>query len=203
MNFNLKVKRISTLIERLENHETVTNRSLARVLTAEQIKALEDEWIEERASRKVVKPKAILRYESLVKTAVFLNGRMEKMCHLKSPHYKIKAMAHKADSAFEQAIEFITEAIQNDNQLRAWIDRDLSEATCSPIGIPRVIGSTSFECQNKSKYPFLALTKRHLKLGALNSALDELQASPLVSEEKVDVFIKRPQKIHNFEEFRF
>jgi hypothetical protein len=203
MNFNLKINRIKTLIERLENHETVTNRSLARVLTTEQIKALENEWIQERAARKVVKPKAIVKYDSLVKTAVFLNGRMERMCHLKSPHHKIKAMAHKADSAFEQAIEFITEAIQNDGQLRAWIDRDLSEATCDPIGIPRVIGSTSFECRNKSKYPFLALTKRHLKLGALNSALDELQASPLEREEKVDVFTKKPQKIHNFEEFRF
>jgi len=203
MNFNLKVSRIKTLIERLENHETVTNRSLARVLTAEQIKALEDEWLEERASRKVVKPKAIVKYEGLVKTAILLNGRMERMCYLKSPHYKIKEMAHKADSAFEKAIEFITEAIQNDGQLRAWIDRDVSEATCDPIGIPRVIGSSSFECQNKSKYPFLALTKRHLKLGALNSALDELQASPFESEEKVDVFIKRPQKTHNFKEFRF
>jgi hypothetical protein len=47
------------------------------------------------------------------------------------------------------------------------------------------------------------LTKRHLKLGALNAALEELQASSFVGEEKVDVFIKRPQKIHNFEEFRF
>jgi hypothetical protein len=128
---------------------------------------------------------------------------MEAMCHFKSPHCKIKAMAHKADSAFEQAIEFITEAIKNDDQLRAWIDRDVSEATCDPIGIPRVIGSSSFECRNKSKYPFLALTKRHLKLGALSSALDELQDSPFEGEEKVDVFIKKPQKIHNFEEFRF
>lgn len=203
MNFNLKVKRISTLIERLENHETVSYRSLERVLTAKQIKVLEDEWVEERASRKVVKPKAILKYQALVKTAIFLNGRMETMCHLKSPHHKIKAMAHKADSAFEQAIEFITEAIQNDGQLRAWIDRDVSEATCGPIGIPRVIGSSSFECQSKSKYPFLVLTKRHLKLGALNAALEELQASPLVSDEKVDIFIKKPQKFHNFEEFRF
>jgi hypothetical protein len=203
MNMNLKISRIKELIDRLENSQTVTNRSLERVLTAEQIKALEDEWAEEKASRKVVKPKAIVKYGGLVRTAILLNGRMERMCHLKSPHHKIKEMAHKADSAFEQAIEFITEAIQNDRQLRAWIDRDVSEATCDPIGIPRVIGSSSFECQNKSKYPFLALTKRHLKLGALNSALDELQASPFESEEKVDVFRKRPQKTHNFEEFRF
>lgn len=203
MNINLKIKRIHTLIERLEKGETVSNRSLSRVLSEEQMTTLEDEWIEEKASRKVVKPKAILKYESLVKTAIFLNSRMERMCHSKSPHHKIKAMAHKADSAFEKAIEFITEAIQNDGQLRAWIDRDLSEATCDPIGIPRVIGSTSFECRNKSKYPFLALAKRHLKLGALNSALDELQASPIVSEEKMDVFFKKPQKIHNFEEFWF
>lgn len=203
MNFNLKVKRIKTLIERLENHKTVTNRSLARVLTVDQIKTLEGEWADEKKFRKVIKPKEIKRYAVMVKTALLLDGRMEQMNARKSATHKIKAMAYKADSAFEYAIEYIKEQITYDRELCLWIDRDVSEANCSVAGIPRVIGSSSAECQNKSKYPYLTLSIKHLKLGALHSALEKLQPPSLETEEKVNVLKKKRLKVRNFEDFRF
>jgi len=203
MNINQKIKRIHTLIERLEIGETVSNRSLSRVLSEEQMEALMSDWIDEKASRKVIKPKAIVKYESLVKSAIFLYGRGDRMCFTKSPAHKTKVMFHKADHAFEQAIEFITEAIQNDGSLRPWLDRDIKDARCDPIGIPRVIGSSSFECQNKAKVPFLTFTKRQLKIQALENALQKLESGSAETEKKVDILCKKPQKSHNFEGFRF
>lgn len=203
MNLNHKVSRINTLINRLENGGTASNRSLARVLTVDQMKTLKGEWADENKSRKVVKPKEIKRYAVMVKTALLLDGRMEQMNARKSATHKIKAMAYKADSAFEYALEYIKEQIAYDRELCLWIDRDVSEANCSVAAIPRVIGSSSAECRIKSKYPYLTLSKKHLKLGALHSALEELQPPSLETEEKVDVLRKKRLKVYNFEGFRF
>lgn len=203
MNTKMKISRMKELIYRLEKGETVSNRSLSRVLSGEQMNALVNDWVDEKASRKVLKPKAIVKYESLVKTAIFLYGRGDRMCFIKSPAHKIKVMFHKADHAFEQAIEFITEAIQNDGSLRPWLDRDIKDARCDPIGIPRVIGSSSFECQNKAKVPFLTFTKRQLKIQALENALQKLESGSAETEKKVDILCKKPQKSLNFQGFRF
>ncbi len=203
MNTKMKISRMKELIYRLEKGETVSNGSLSRVLSEEQMNGLVNDWIDEKASRKVIKPKAIVKYQSLVNTAIRLDGRAEKMCFTKSPAYKTRVMFHKADHAFENAIEFITEAIQNDGALRPWLDRDIKEASCSPIGIPRVIGSSSFECQNKEKVPFLTFTKRQLKIQALENALQELESGSVDTKKKVDILSKKPQKSLNFEGFRF
>lgn len=203
MNKQKRISRIKTLIARLETGLDVSIRSLSRVLTDKQLETLKSEWKEERLNRKVQKPLAIKKYEAMIKTAIFLCGRGDRMCFLKSPSHKIKAMFQKADRAFEQAIEFINEAIQNDGSLRPWLDRDIKDARCDPIGIPRVIGSSSFECQNKAKVPFLTLSKRQLKIQALETALQELESEPIETPKKMNLLVRKPQKRLNFEEFRF
>ena len=178
MNLQNKISRIKTLIARLEAGETVSNRSLGRVLTEAQIRALEADWVEEKSLRKVAKPLDIKKYEAMVKNALLLNGRADRMHSLKTPAHKIIALSNKAESAFLNAFLFLEEAIERDNSIRLWIDRDLENEAWDPIGIPRVIGSQSFECLQKHKVPFPVLTKRQLKIQILGAALDVLEAKP-------------------------
>ena len=201
MYMKMKIARIKDLISRLESNGTVSTRALSRVLTEKQMATLEEEWEEEKSSRKVQKPFAIKKYEALIKNAILLYRRAERMCFEKVPAHKIKAMFNKADNAFELALEHLNEAIGSDGSLRLWIDRDLKNASCDPIGIPRVIGSTSFECQSKQKVPFPVLTKRQLKTYALEQALEALEPKPIESQDKSVTFLCPPRKIHNFEGF--
>lgn len=203
MKLNLKINRIKTLIARLECGESVSTSSLSRVLTESQMKTLSAEWEEEKSNRKVPKPASLKKYEALVKTAIFLHGRADRMCFDDAPAHKVKAMFHKADHAFELALEHLAEAIEADCSIRLWIDRDLKEASNDPIGIPRVIGSSSFECLSKQKVPFPVLTKRQLKIHALEEALSALEPKPNESHEKLVTFSCPPRKMLNFEGFVF
>jgi hypothetical protein len=201
MNMKMKITRIKDLISRLESGQTVSTRALSRVLTEKQMATLEEEWKEEKSSRKVQKPLAIKKYEALIKAAILLYGRADRMYFKGVQHHKIKSMSQKADNAFELALEHLEEAIGSDGSLRLWIDRDLKDASCDPIGIPRVIGSASFECQSKQKVPFLSLTKRQLKFYALEQALEALEPKPIESQDKSVTFLCPPRKMHNFEGF--
>lgn len=175
MNLEKKIARIKTLISRLTAGETISTRSLTRVLTESQLEALNESWLEEKSQRKVIKPHEIKKYESMVKTAVLLYSRAEQMSD-DSP--KLSAMYEKADNAFCDAIEFLQDSLQNYPDLHLWIDRDIQDATCHPIGIPRVIGSSSFECQDSRKVPYPTHTKRELKILALEEALEALESKP-------------------------
>lgn len=204
MNVTLKkINRIKTLIVRLESGEPVSNRSLSRVLTESQMETLTAEWEEEKSNRKVPKPASLKKYEALVKTAILLYGRGDRMCFEEAPAHKVKAMFHKADHAFELALEHLQEAIEADCSIRLWIDRDLKEASNDPIGIPRVIGSSSFECQVMRNTPYPTFTKRQLKIFALEEALAALEPKPNESQEKTVIFSCPPRKILNLEGFIF
>ena len=201
MSPKLKITRIKDLIARLEAGDAVSSRALSRVLTEAQMKTLEDEWEAEKGSRKAVKPKAIKKYEALIKNAILLYGRGDRMCFEGVPDHKIKAMFHRADSAFEAALEYLQEAINIEGSIRLWVDRDLSEASCCPVGIPRVIGSASFECRDKRKTPFPTFTKHDLKIYALEDALAKLEPEPNETEEKTVTFKCPPRKALNIEGF--
>jgi len=203
MNLQIKISRIKTLIARLEAGVTVSNRSLGRVLTEAQILALDADWVEEKSLRKVTKPLDIKKYEAMVKNAILLNGRADRMHFLKTPAHKITALSNKAENAFLNAFLFLEETIERDNSIRLWIDRDLKDASWDPIGVPRVIGSQSFECLRKEKLPFPVLTKRQLKIQMLEAALEALESKP---EGKCEVFSQvhlRSRKELNFDGFKF
>ena len=203
MNKQKRISRIKTLIAKLESGLDVSIRSLSRVLTELQIATLAEEWEEEKSNRKVQKPLVLKKYEALIKNAILLYRRGDRMCFEEVPAHKIKAMFHKADHAFELALEHLNESIGSDGSLRLWVDRDPIEAEYHPIGIPRVIGSSSFECQVKRKTPFPILTKRQLKTYALEQALEALEPKSIESDEKSVTFLCPPRKIHNFEGFMY
>lgn len=148
MNVNSKIKRLKTLIARLERADAVSTRSLSRVLTEAQLKVLDETWNEEKSCRKVEKPVAIKKYEGMVRTAILLYERVDKMYFTKSSTRKTKAMSEKAEYAFTNAFLFLEEAIEIDQNLQLWIDRDLEETSFDPIGIPRVIGSSTCPSNN-------------------------------------------------------
>ena len=203
MNLQKKILRMETLIARLEAGESVSNRSLGRVLTEAQMLALEADWLEEKSLRKATKPLNIKKYEAMVKNALLLNGRTDRMHFLKTPAHKITALSNKAESAFLNAFLFLEEAIERDNSLKLWIDRDLKDASWDPIGVPRVIGSQTFECLQKQKVPFPVLTKRQLKIQILGAALDVLEAKPEELCHVPALGHLRSQKELNFDGFKF
>jgi len=201
MNMSLKIGRIKTLIARLECGDIVSTRAISRVLTQAQLEAMDHAWIDEKSCRKVVKPLAIKKYEAMVKTAILLYGRADRLYFTKAPAHKIKAMAQKAEYAFNNAFLFLEEAIEIDPNNQLWIDRDLKDASFDPIGIPRVIGSSSFECLRKEKSPFPILTKREVKIQALEKALLTLDPKLSEREKKTVTFACLPRKALNFEGF--
>ena len=203
MNLQKKISRINILIDRLEAGETVSSRSLVRVLSEAQISALEGGWLEEKSSRKVDKPFAVKKYEAMVKSALLLYGRADRMHFLKTPAHKIKALSNKAHSAFLDAVLFLEEAIEIDECIQLWVDRDLKEASWDPIGIPRIIGSQSFECQRKEKSPFPVLTKRQLKIQALEMALETLEPKPAEKLHGLSFSCLQRRRAVNIEGFKF
>jgi len=203
MNLQKKISRINILIDRLEAGETVSSRSLVRVLSEAQISALEGDWLEEKSSRKVDKPFAVKKYEAMVKSALLLYGRADRMHFLKTPAHKITALSNKAHSAFLDAVLFLEEAIEIDECIQLWVDRDLKEASWDPIGIPRIIGSQSFECQRREKSPFPVLTKRQLKIQALEMALETLEPKPAGKLHDLSFSCLQRRRAVNIEGFKF
>jgi hypothetical protein len=181
MNTNLKIKRIKTLIERLESGKNISLNSMARVIPHSALDKFKKDWEVERQPKKIVKPKAISKYENLIKIACFLYSKMEEYRLSLDKGHLANKFALKADLAFENALEFLKEQIQTESSSRMWIDRDLKDAEFDPFSIPRVIGSSSPECRVKRKTPYPTLSKKELKLRVLELALSELE--PPVLEE--------------------
>lgn len=181
MNTNLKIKRIKTLIERLESGKNVSLTSMARVITPNALDEFKNEWEDEKQSKKILKPNVISIYENLVKIACLHYSKMEKYRFSIDKGHLATEFALKADSAFEDALEFLKEQIHANSDIRMWIERDVKDAEWDPFSIPRVIGSSSPECLVKRKTPYPVLSKKELKLRALEIALSELETPVLAS----------------------
>lgn len=180
MKTEKRIQRITELIERLNQGEDVTNSSISRVLTEEQFARMLSEWQSEKSDRKVIKPKALKKYGSLLKVALLHSSKMDRY-HAAGKIMLAKEYSLKADQAFETALNFLEEESQIEPDLLMWIDRPLNEASCDPIGIPRAIGSASFDCLNKTKSPFPTRTKREIKLEALENALSAMEPPNLLT----------------------
>ena len=199
-----KIKRIKELITRLDNGIDISITSLSRVLTGIQLDQFRRDWEDELSFRKVEKPHQLKIYEKKIKVGILHYQKMEKYSFTKDKNRLAKKFSDKAEDAFEKAIEYLIEQLQADSNLRMWIDRDPDGSNLTPIGIPRVIGSSSFECLVKTKTPYPVITKRELKLRALESALSELTESVLESCcEPEKIITSRKSKLLDFSDFRF
>jgi hypothetical protein len=204
MKVNLRISRIKNLIDRLKGGEDVSTSSLSRVLTTDQFEHYQENWKDELSLRKIEKPREIKEYERRIKIASLHYQKMERVSLIKGKARLAREYSHKADDAFEKAYEYLIEQLQANSELKLWIDRDLDPSQRCPIGIPRVIGSSSFECLDKRKYPYPILTKRELKLQTLELALDELTGNDLEAHcEPIKIVHFSRSKNIDFSSFRF
>jgi len=204
MKVELRISRIQKLIDRLEGGEDVSTSSLSRVLTTEQFEHYQENWKDELSLRKIEKPREIKEYERKIKIASLHYQKMERFSFIKGKARLAREYSHKADNAFEKAYEYLIEQLHANSELRFWIDRDPDPSQRCPIGIPRIIGSSSFECLDKRKYPYPTLTKRELKLQTLELALLELTKDDLeLNCEPIKIVHFSKAKNCDFSDFRF
>lgn len=208
MKIDLKVNRLKELIKRLEGSGDVSTSALTRVLTSEQLNNYHAHWKEELSLKNIQKPIEAKKYELMIKVASLHYQKMDKYSLMMGKARLAREFANKADSAFERAYEYLIEELHANPDLHFWIDRKPDPSMRCPIGIPRIIGSSSFECVDKRKYPYPVRTKKELKLHALESALTELTKHDLESLEgfvpEPEIFIpfSKPSN-HDFSGFKF
>jgi hypothetical protein len=199
-----QIKRIQKLIDRLKGGEDVSTSSLSRVLTSEQFEHYQANWKDELSLRKFEKPRQLKEYERRIKIASLHYQKMDRFSFTIGKARLAREFADKADDAFEKAYEYLIEQLHANSELRLWIDRDPDPSQRCPIGVPRIIGSSSFECLDKRKYPYPTLTKRELKLQTLELALLELTKDDLELNCEPTKIVHFPKsKNHDFSSFKF
>ena len=200
----MKITRIKKLIKRLEGGDDITTSSMNRVLTPVQMKEYKNDWEDELSNRRVQKPIQLKAYEQLIGIGCLHYQKMERYSFTKDKNKLAKKFSDKAEVAFEKAIEYLTEQLQADSTLRMWIDREPDGSNLTPMGIPRVIGSSSFECLVKNKSPYPVITKKELKLRALEFALSELTEPSLESLDVTEEIVHfSKSRTLDFSAFRF
>jgi hypothetical protein len=204
MKVDTKISRIKILIQRLDGGRDITISSMNRVLTPVQMKEFKTDWEDELSNRRVQKPTQLKTYERMIRVGCLHYQKMEKYSFTKDKNRLAKKFSDKAEDIFEKAIEYLVEQLQADSNLRMWIDREPDGSNLTPMGVPRVIGSSSFESLVKTKTPYPVITKRELKLRALELALSKLTESSfeyLDVTEEIVLFLK-PKNL-DFSSFKY
>lgn len=167
--------RIAVLMSRLEAGKDVSKGSLVRVLSPEEMVALDDAWIEAKASRKSPKPPELKKYERLLQKGLMLYGRYEAT-HQTLPAHESTRLIRLAEREMEKALEYAADLVQIKSSFRMWFDRDPKESDCgAPASMPRIVTSKSHDNQSACKSVPFVNSKRDLKLAALYDALEKLQ----------------------------
>lgn len=201
MNNLKKIKRIKTLIDRLEKNQSVSRGSLLRVLGEVGIRNLDKEWGLELKSR-TYKPNEIVEYSKRIRRGLIYYALGDKQS-LKGDGYKARKSFHKAESILENAVEYLREVVTTDSSLRLWIDRDVGfgiEVELCPIGIPRPVWSTS---NYKSQCSLPKVTKRDLARELLQTELEKLVGREPLELANLGYGRKRSFDISSFSGFKF
>lgn len=201
MNSLKKIERIKTLIDRLDNEQTVTRGSLLRVLGEKGINDFDREWRMELNSRNY-KPKEVVEYSKRIRRGLIYYALGDKQS-LKGDGYKARKSFHKAESILENAVEYLREVVSSDSNLRLWIDREVGfgiEVEYCPIGIPRPVWSKS---NNKSQCSLLKVTKRDIAREMLRTELEKLVGKEPLDSVNLGLRTKRSFDISSFSGFKF
>jgi hypothetical protein len=197
-----KLARIATLIAKIEQGQNVQARDIALVLSDSQLQAMELEWQEQKKLRKPAKPDEVIEYEKKLGAALLMAGRHEQLSDkrqlkgtaLQKRIQKRKDMSSKAESLFEDALEYLQEVFIVDPTIQIWFDRVLdfdagvdSDLYASAGGMPVVITSRSRDNQSSVKNTFGLKTKREVQLDALHQAQEQLTAELMTDEQKQEV----------------
>jgi len=201
-----KIKAINNICARLRADKQVRPEEIAKVLFKSQLKELEDHWEYQKSLDHNEKPLAIKKYAEMVRLGCLYYAKMEKYHFAPVNRTLSKKFSDKAESAFEKALDYIREMVKVDSELQIWIDRDIHDVrSYCPVGIPRVIGSDSAECQNKSKQPYFKLSRRDLLIEHLESALYDLQDHTLeefMVDPPFEVYSGKKRN-YDFSDFKF
>ena len=181
MIMNEKIQNLRLALQALKNNQRLSMRLIRNILSKAELLDLERSWSDEKESRQLKKPAEIRAYQKRMKLGCIFYGKMEKYSLGSSKNTRLSyKFANKADSIFEVAIDYIREAVRANYELSIWLDRDVfTEASCCPVGIPRVIGSKNAECLVKQKRPYPKLSKREITIQFMEIKLRDLVDEPL------------------------
>lgn len=172
-----RADKLNELIKKLKCGEHIQNRTLKTWLWPSEYAELESSWSAQKNIRNelIDKPAEIKEYEELLKKALFTYNKAEGFSTQRKSA-AAKKLFNKADTQFEQLLEYLQEIIEAEPALSSWFDRDAewtadSQLSIDPVGIPRVITSRSANNQTGNK-PHNKLSKAEVKIQVLERALN-------------------------------
>lgn len=175
MSNTKRIKRLQTLIERINDGEDVARRDLKLALTADEWKDYEASVEQSRSMKKFILevPAELKKYAQLLKKADFLHDRAEAMARNGNPNVR-KRLFEQSEAEYGKAFEFLGEALRISPEIVMWLDREFSltpEKNCSPVpaSVPRLITSVSGYREKGCKS--FVKNGRSLKFDALQSSL--------------------------------
>jgi len=189
------LNRLHQLKQKLERGEHVQNRTLKTWIGIDAVHDMEQRWKDEKDSRPKSedKPSEIVEYERLLKRANFVRAKAETASSRSKSN--AGALYNKVDTEYERALEYIQEQVGADSTLQTWLDRPAIVAPSeSGTGIdfnsmPRVITSRSQENQSSGVFHGEKLTKRDIKIEAVEQAISALE-NKLTDEQEADLNAK-------------
>ncbi len=202
MKIEQQIKRIETLISRINAGLYVSRPSLKTVIGEAGLRDLDIEWAKEKRTRGL-KPNEIVEYSIRLRRGLQLYSIARKVSY-KSNQQKAKVALGKARTALYTALEYLEFVITSNPSLRLWVDRDPIEFDLCPEGVPRPIWSMN-ALGNKSD--FFRVSKRELAQISLGEALTRLKSEIGNSKENEVNFPlgsgRRTYVEADFAEFKF
>lgn len=204
----MKKSSIKALIERLDHGTDVSRRRLLRTIGITAVKKMDREWRKELVSR-AEKPPEIVRYSKKLGIALRKYGLADLYSSRHSP--KATKLSHAADSAFEDALQYLTDVLYGKPELQMWLDRDLRPSDpdfgLHPEGMPYPVWSKS---RNARGGGIPKRTIRDLKREALEEALERLERRgkppELPTFELPSILLSRDRKTrrnHDYSDWKF
>lgn len=172
------LEKLEQLLERIKRGEIVQNRDLRTWLGEEAYAAYEAEWAEQIQIRAMLndKPADIIEYETLLRKAQIFENRAGAESARGRAQASQTLMA-KAQTGYELALEFLTEATSCDPSLSSWLDRRVewegeNAPTLCAEDMPRAITSRR-DGVSKGGWLSALKTKRELKAEILIRVLQD------------------------------
>ncbi len=187
-----RLAKLNDLLDRLRRGETVQNRQLRHWLSDAGYKDYEGSWANVVSQRDLLgqKPSEIADYEALLKKATMLYNRAESTTR-KTTAAELHA---KAQTAFEQALMHLEEAMAQNPILEGWLDRHCDfgaggNLSLDPAGMPRAITSRSLDNQHIGASGDVR-RKRGIKIKAVENEIERInnpttQPTDSLVEEKL------------------
>lgn len=166
-------QKIRELLVLIHSGKDVSRKRLYRAIGSVALAAMEREWRKEVRTRDE-KPAEIVEYARRLGIALRKYGKADH--HSIRGSVKAGRLFEVAEADFENALEYLIEALEGQPDLRFWIDRDINFNEVGfgyhPEGMPYPIWSKSPYAR---KSVLRKRTIRYFKREALEEALEKLE----------------------------